>query len=107
MQDQLKSIREHVAEELKNIQDTGALEQLRVRVLGKKGELTAILRGMGKLPAEERPKMGQIVNETRAMLENAIDQAESRLEAALGLHDTLDSGDGLTSPPSIHIQQLK
>ena len=37
----------------------------------------------------------------------AIDQAESRLEAALGLHDSLDGGDGLTSPPSIHIQQLK
>ena len=81
MQDQLKSIREHVAEELKNIQDTGALEQLRVRVLGKKGELTAILRGMGKLPAEERPKMGQIVNETREKLEAAIDQAAAALRA--------------------------
>lgn len=44
---------------------------------------------------------------TEVALKNAIDQAESRLEAALGLHDSLDSGDGLTSPPSIHIQQLK
>ncbi len=79
MQDQLKSIREHVAEELKNIQDSNALEQLRVRVLGKKGELTAILRGMGKLPAEERPKMGQIVNETREKLESAIDEAAAAL----------------------------
>ena len=79
MQDQLKSIREHVAEELKNIQDSSALEQLRVRVLGKKGELTAILRGMGKLPAEERPKMGQIVNETREKLESAIDEAAAAL----------------------------
>ena len=55
MQDQLKAIREHVIEELKSVQDSNALEQLRVRVLGKKGELTAILRGMGKVPAEERP----------------------------------------------------
>ncbi len=75
MQEQLKNIREHVLEELKAIQDSAALEQLRVRVLGKKGELTGILRGMGKLPAEERPKMGQIVNETRETLEKAIDQA--------------------------------
>ena len=51
MQDQLKAIREHVIEELKSVQDSNALEQLRVRVLGKKGELTAILRGMGKVPA--------------------------------------------------------
>ena len=79
MQDQLKSIREHVTEELKNIQDSGSLEQLRVRVLGKKGELTALLRGMGKLPAEERPKMGQIVNETREKLEAAIDEAAAAI----------------------------
>ena len=79
MQDQLKAIREHVAQELKNIQDSNALEQLRVRVLGKKGELTGILRGMGKLPPEERPKMGQIVNETREKLEAAIDEAASVL----------------------------
>ncbi|MBQ8953753.1 MAG: phenylalanine--tRNA ligase subunit alpha [Clostridia bacterium] len=79
MQEQLKSIREHVTEELRNIQDSASLEQLRVRVLGKKGELTAILRGMGKLPAEERPKMGQIVNETRERLEAAIDEAAASL----------------------------
>ncbi len=81
MQDQLKSIRERVIEELKGIQDSGALEQLRVRVLGKKGELTAILRGMGKLPAEDRPKMGQIVNETREKLEQAIDEAAAAIRA--------------------------
>lgn len=43
---------------------------------------------------------------TEVALKNAIDQAESHLEAALGLHDSLDKGNGLTSPPSIHIQQL-
>lgn len=44
---------------------------------------------------------------TEAALKNAIDQAESRLEEALRLHDSLDSGDGLTSPPSISIQKLQ
>ena len=81
MQEQLKNIQTAVLEELKGISDSAALEQLRVRVLGKKGELTAILRGMGKLPAEERPKMGQIVNETREILEKAIDEAVSSVKA--------------------------
>ena len=80
MQEQLKNIQTAVLEELKGISDSAALEQLRVRVLGKKGELTAILRGMGKLPAEERPKMGQIVNETRAVLETAIDEAAASIK---------------------------
>ncbi len=78
MQEQLKAIMARVSEDLKNIQDTGALEQLRVSVMGKKGELTQILRGMGSLPAEERPAMGQLVNKTRAALEEAI---EERLRA--------------------------
>jgi len=81
MQEQLKSIQSRVLEELKGIEDSASLEQLRVRVLGKKGELTAILRGMGKLPASERPKMGQLVNETRATLEGAIDEAASSIKA--------------------------
>jgi len=81
MQEQLKNIQTAVLEELKGISDSAALEQLRVRVLGKKGELTAILRGMGKLPAEERPKMGQIVNETREILEKAIDEAAASVRA--------------------------
>jgi len=81
MQEQLKNIQAQVLEELKGIEDSAALEQLRVRVLGKKGELTAILRGMGKLPAEERPKMGQIVNETREILEKAIDEAVASVKA--------------------------
>ena len=81
MQEQLKNIQAQVLEELKSISDSAALEQLRVRVLGKKGELTAILRGMGKLPADERPKMGQIVNETREILEKAIDEAAASVKA--------------------------
>ena len=45
------------------------LEQIRVRYLGKKGELTSVLRGMGSLSAEERPIIGQIANEVRAEIE--------------------------------------
>lgn len=80
MQEQLKAIREKVLADLAEIKDSQELEKLRVRVLGKKGELTGILRGMGKLPADLRPKMGQLVNETRARLEEAIAEAEANIK---------------------------
>jgi len=82
MQEQLNSIWERVSGELANINDSAALDQLRVRVLGKKGELTEILRGMGKLPAEERPKMGQMVNAMREKLENAIAERSAAIKSA-------------------------
>ena len=81
MQEQLKAIRESALAELAGIKDSQELDKLRVRVLGKKGELTAILRGMGKVPAEERPIMGQMVNETRAALEAAIEEAAGTILA--------------------------
>ena len=66
MESKLREIRERVLGELAKAESSAALEQIRVGVLGKKGELTALLRGMGKLPPEERPKAGQRVNEVRA-----------------------------------------
>ena len=58
-----------------------ALKDLRVKYLGKKGHMTDILRGMGSLPAEERPKIGQIVNEVKKVLEEAIAAKAEVLEA--------------------------
>ena len=58
------------------------LDALRVKYLGKKGELTAVLKQMGSLSAEERPIMGQMANEVRAALESAIESAGKKLEAA-------------------------
>ena len=68
--------------------DDAQLEALRVKYLGKKGELTAVLRGMGQLSPEERPVVGQIANEVRAEIEGAItakkaDLKEKALSAAL------------------------
>jgi phenylalanyl-tRNA synthetase alpha chain len=81
MENQLREIRERALARLNEIRDTGALEKLRVNVLGKKGELTALLRGMGALSPDERPKMGQLVNEARAQIERALDEALQKLRA--------------------------
>ena len=59
------------------------LENLRVRYLGKKGELTGILRQMGKLSAEERPAMGQMANQLRTEIENAIEARRTELNKAM------------------------
>ena len=56
------------------------LEQIRVKFLGKKGELTAVLRGMGALSAEERPIIGQLANEVRANIEDAINKKAAELK---------------------------
>ena len=57
------------------------LEQIRIKYLGKKGELTAVLRGMGALSAEERPVVGQLANEVRAQIEEAIAERSAALKA--------------------------
>ncbi len=61
--------------------DDAALEALRIKYLGKKGELTAVLRGMGQLTPEERPVVGQIANEVRAEIESAITEKKAALAA--------------------------
>ena len=82
MREQLAKIVEQALEQLKGVGDSAALEQLRVRIMGKKGELTAILRGMGQLSPQERPAMGQLVNEARRKLEEAIESCGQRLQQA-------------------------
>ena len=82
MKEQLAKIREEALRQLREAGDLTELESLRVRLLGKKGELTAVLKQMGKLTAEERPVMGQLANNVRADIENALAQSREKLEAA-------------------------
>ena len=81
MKDQLAAIRQQALEAFQAAQDSAALDALRVQYLGKKGELTAVLKQMGKLSAEERPVMGQLANEVRAALEQALEARGKELEA--------------------------
>ena len=80
MKQQLETIRKQAKEALSQISDAKALEELRVKYLGKKGELTAILKQMGKLSAEERPIIGQLANEVRTDIEQAIAQCSKDME---------------------------
>ena len=69
-------------EALEQIQNSNAdLEQIKIKYLGKKGELTAVLRGMGALSAEERPVIGQLANEVRACIEAALAEKSKELQA--------------------------
>lgn len=83
MKEKLKQIRTAALEQLDAVDSTEKLEQLRVKFLGKKGELTAVLRGMGALSPEERPAIGQIANEIRESVENMIAEKKEKLSAEL------------------------
>ena len=81
MKEQLAQIRAAALAAFEAAGDSAALDALRVQYLGKKGELTAVLKQMGKLSAEERPAMGQLANEVRAALEEALERRGKELEA--------------------------
>ena len=65
------------------LKDKKELDELKIKIMGKKGQLTEILRGMGSLPAEERPKVGQLVNQLRQELEERFEKAEAVMEENL------------------------
>lgn len=83
MSDDLKAIEAQFQEGLAAAETMEALEALRVSYLGKKGQLTAIMRSMGKVPPEERPAMGQLANTVRATVDAALKARREELSAAL------------------------
>ena len=82
MKQQLESIWEQALAALEEASTPAALEELRVKLLGKKGELTAVLKQMGKLSAEERPVMGQMANSVRSAIEEKLEQRKQTIHAA-------------------------
>ena len=81
IRENLAQIGEELKQELAKTDALQPLEALRVKVLGKKGSLTALLRGMGQLSPEERPKMGQMINEAREKLTALLDEKQAELAA--------------------------
>ena len=94
MKEMMQKLREAALQAILESEDVDSLESLRVKYLGKKGELTGILRQMGKLSAEERPQMGQLANQLRSEIEQTIDERrkalnEAKMELKL-LQETVD-----------------
>lgn len=79
MENELRQILAAALSELDAAGDSDSIEGLRVKYLGKKGELTAILRSMGKVSAEERPALGKLANEVRAEIEDKLTEKKERL----------------------------
>jgi len=79
MEEKIKQLKDEAAAAVGGAGNLEALNDTRVKYLGKKGELTGILRGMGKLPPEERPLVGKIVNEARAELESLLESKQEEL----------------------------
>ena len=83
MKEQLKLIEQNAIAALNEAQTPAALEELRVRLLGKKGELTAVLKMMGGLSPEERPIMGQLANTVRANIEQVLESRKAEINASV------------------------
>ena len=82
MKEQIEKIRQEALAAIANAEDAKQLDEAKVKYLGKKGELTAVLRGMGALLAEERPVIGSLVNVVKSELEEQIKQKEEMYEKA-------------------------
>ena len=104
MEEQIKQIKEKAEELLKNAKDSKVLNDLKVEFLGKKGELTSVLRGMKDLSKEERPRIGEIVNKVKANLEQIIEEKEKEFEK-FALEAKLESEKIDVTMPSIKIKR--
>ena len=81
MRDKIQKIRENALAEIDKAEGLEKLNDVRAAILGKKGELTAVLKGMKDVAPEDRPKVGQWVNETREAIEGLLEQKVKKFDA--------------------------
>ena len=81
MKEKLKAIREEAVSKILESENLDKLNEIRVAYLGKKGQLTEVLKGMKDVAPEDRPKVGQMVNETRAAIEEKMEEVKNNLAA--------------------------
>lgn len=82
MREKLQKIKEEAIRQIQDSTDLGKLNDVRVAILGKKGELTAVLKGMKDVAPTDRPMIGQLVNDTRESIEKMLEDTKAKLEAA-------------------------
>lgn len=83
IQEDLERIRQEAKAKLEEVKTPEEINDLRVALLGKKGQITAILKGMKDVAKEDRPKVGQLVNEAREAIETSLESRQKELEAKL------------------------
>ena len=98
MKEQLEQLKLQALAALQAADTPAALEELRVRYLGKKGEVTAVLKQMGSLSAEERPVMGQLANNVRSEIEAKLDERKTEIHAAVLEQKLADEALDVTIP---------
>ncbi|MFX4261367.1 phenylalanine--tRNA ligase subunit alpha [Pelotomaculum propionicicum] len=98
MKDRLQKLGEQARREMAGAKSLDELNEIRVRFLGKKGELTQILRGMGGLSAEERPQVGQVANEVRAAIEEELSARTASLKELVKEQKLRSEGIDVTLP---------
>src|SRR5699024_3945802 len=82
MKEQLEALEQEALEQIAAVSDMKALQDIRVAFLGKKGSITGVLKGMGKLSPDERPMIGEVANKVRNNLTDAIEEKTRILEEA-------------------------
>ena len=82
MKEKLEQIRQEALKRIRESTDPERLNEIKVAYLGKKGELTALLKSMKDLAAEEKPKFGQMVNDTRSAIEEVLEDTKKKLDNA-------------------------
>ncbi len=98
MKEKLEALKEQALSSINEADNSAALEEIRIKYLGKKGELTAILKMMGSLSAEERPVVGQIANEVRGAIDSALTEKSAVLEKAAQYKKLNDEAIDVTMP---------
>ena len=83
MKEKLEQIKAEAVSKIQEADVPEKLNDVRVKFLGKKGELTAVLKGMKDVAPEERPKVGQLVNDTRAAIEELLEESKAKMEKAI------------------------
>ena len=107
MREQLELLKSLALSELDKVRSEEDLQSLRVKFLGKKGELTSIMKGIGSLSPEERPLIGQVVNSVRDSLEQAFDSAAASLKQSLKTRKLQDEKIDVTLPGRVSLKGTK
>ncbi len=98
MKEQIEQLRQKALARLAEARSAKELEELRVKILGKKGDLTSILRGISKLPADQRPRIGELANQVRDRINKAIIERAEELKAAALIQELAEEKIDITLP---------